>query len=617
MKHSISVRRDGLYLDGEKFFLFSGDFHYFRTLPGGWRRRLDLMRDFGLTAVTTYVPWNLHEPEKGVFNFADNADLPRFLQECAEAGLKVILRCSPYMCGEWEMGGLPARLLRDRTLCLRSSDPAYLSEVRDWIQALSDVVRPYLFTNGGPVILVGVENEYGSFGNDRAYLRALSDLYRACGLDVPYISANGIDPFKYQNGTLPENWNGVDTSAVPPGIRDLEQLQTIQPDKPPMAGEAWVGSIMFWGKSYELNRRVEEHALYTRAALEMGAVVNYYMFCGGTNFGFFAGSLQVGDDEAFTPLCTSYDYDAPIGEDGVPREKYFRMRDEVDRFFGREPRPHTPPPHAVQPAARIRLDASARLFDNTDVLASRTEYRYRTVTMEDMGASQGFICYTAFVEHTDDRERILLLDGVADRATVYLAGRYLGTVTRDGDNREIRFRVPSGGAELSILVENMGRVDYGYHLYDRKGLLGAVRFRILQPDGGILYNYAALVGFRTETFPLNTTDGIRYQPGLSADGTPTFYRGEFHALPGVDTYLDMKGWHKGVVYVNGFHLGRYWEIGAQRTLYVPGELLREENVVEIFELHAPRPDGTVSLSERHILDEVGTEDLSLADFELK
>lgn len=619
MKHTVTIERDGVYLDGEKFFLLSGDFHYFRTLPGGWKRRLELMRDFGLTAVATYVPWNLHEPEKGVYNFDGNADLPRFLRECEESGLKVILRCSPYMCGEWEMGGLPSRLLKNRALCLRSSDPAFLSEVRHWLSILGNIVKPFLWTNGGPIILAGMENEYGSYGNDRNYLRSLSEIYRSCGIDVPLISANGADPFKYQNGTLPENWNGVDARATPKGIGDLELLAAAQPDKPLMAGEAWVGNIMFWGKSFTLDTRAEDHALYTKMALEKGAAINYYMFCGGTNFGFWSGSLRVGEGEKFTPLCTSYDYDAPIGEDGVPRKKYFLMRDEADRYFRRKPRAHILPAHEVQPSKKIRLDASARMFDNADVLADRSEYLWRTVPMEDLDASQGFIRYTAFVEYTDSRERVLILDGVADRATVYLAGRYIGTVMRDSEESgDIRFRVPEGGAELSILVENMGRVDYGYNLYDRKGLLGCVHFRIINPDGSTLWNFACLIGFQTETFSLSSIEGIRYREGvLSADGTPTFYRGRFSAKPGVDTYLDMKGWHKGIVWINGFNLGRYWKIGAQRTLYVPGELLQEENTVEVFEIHAPSPERTVALSEYAILDEVGTEDTSLSDFELK
>ena len=189
--NKVELKKDGLYLNDEKFFLLSGDFHYFRTVPDGWRRRLKLMKDFGLTAVTTYVAWNVHEPERGVYNFDGIGDFPRFLKECDEEGLKVVLRCLPYMCAEWEMGGLPYWLNKDRTLTLRSSDPKYFEPMAEYMRVLADKVRPYLFTNGGPIILVGLENEYGSFGNDKEYLVKLAKLYEECGFNVPFISANG------------------------------------------------------------------------------------------------------------------------------------------------------------------------------------------------------------------------------------------------------------------------------------------------------------------------------------------------------------------------------------------------------------------------------------------
>ena len=192
----VEIKPDGVYLNGEKTLLLSGDFHYFRTLPGGWKRRMELMRDFGLNAATTYVAWNLHEPKRGEYCFEGLADLPRYLETAAEVGLKVILRCSPYMCAEFEFGGLPAWLLTDRRICLRSSDPLFMEPLTEYYKVLGEVIKPYLFTNGGPIILVGLENEYGSFGDDREYLQMLSDLCREIGIDVPIISANGSDPFK-------------------------------------------------------------------------------------------------------------------------------------------------------------------------------------------------------------------------------------------------------------------------------------------------------------------------------------------------------------------------------------------------------------------------------------
>ena len=619
MKHALEVRKDGFYIDGGKFFLISGDFHYFRTHPDGWRRRLRLMRDFGLTAVTTYVAWNLHEPERGRFDFSGIADLPRFLREADEEGLKVVLRCSPYMCAEWDLGGLPAWLLKDRSICLRSSDPKFMSAVSDYFRVLAGKVRPYLATNGGPVILAGVENEYGSFGNDKQYLKQLAELYRECGIDVPFISANGSDPFKYFNGTLPENWNGVDCSALPGGIKELDRLLACQPDKPPMAGEAWCGNIQFWGRKFGIGLNVEKNAEYLRLALEKNACVNFYMFCGGTNFAFWSGANRTSSvDEKYMPLMTSYDYDAPISEDGVPREKYFALRDVLDEFLGKPKRPHTVPVHEVQAVPGVKLSESAKLFENLDSLTDRRVFSQRTQCMEDLDAYSGFILYTTHLDHTDDRLRHVKLYDLADRAMIFLDGVYLGAIMRDGDNNhDIKFRVPEGGGELSILVENMGHTNYGHLIYDRKGLNGSLRFLIENEDGSYLYNFANQTGFEIRTLPLASTDRLDYKPcDKIANDAPTFYRGHFDAKPGVDTFLDTRGFSKGIAFVNGFNLGRYWSVGPQATLYVPGEIIKEHNTIELLELHSVPESGEVSFIDHALLCEPVKDDLSLIGFEL-
>lgn len=618
-KHTLEVKKDGFYIDNEKFFLISGDFHYFRTHPDGWRRRLKLMKDFGLTAVTTYVAWNLHEPEQGQYNFEGIADICRFLREAQEEGLKVVLRCSPYMCAEWDLGGLPAWLLKDRQICLRSSDPKFMGAVTGFFRILAEKIRPYLATNGGPIILAGVENEYGSFGNDKKYLRELIQLYQDCGIDVPLISANGSDPFKYWNGTLPENWNGIDCSALPGGIRELDRLQSYQPDKPLMAGEAWCGNMQFWGRKFDLNRNIKENAEYLKLALEKQVYVNLYMFCGGTNFAFTSGSNRtVYGDETFIPLTTSYDYDAPISEDGVPREKYFALRDVLDEYLGKEKRPHIAPEHKVQAIPNTVLTESARLFDNLDVVTKCHVYSERTQCMEDLNTYSGFILYTTQLEYTDNRLRHVRLYDLADRAMFYLDGRYLGTVMRDGEkNPDISFRIPQGGAELAILVENLGHTHYGHLMYDRKGILGSVRFLIENEDGTMLYNFANQTGFDIRTIPFKTLDGIVYQKGGSTEShTPTLWRGSFDAEPGADTFIDMRGFAKGFVFVNGYNLGRYWSVGPQMTLYVPGEILKEHNTVEICELHRIPEEKKVSFIDHALLCEQVEGELSLLGFEL-
>ncbi len=612
----IEIRKDGVYLDGSKFFLVSGDFHYFRTHEDGWRRRLKLMKDFGLTAVTTYVAWNLHEPKPGEYCFEGIADLPRFLREADEEGLKVVLRLSPYMCAEWEMGGLPSWLLRDRTICLRSSDEAFMKPVRRYTKVLADKIRPYLYTNGGPVILLGLENEYGSFGNDKQYLLGMRELYRSLGLDVPFISANGADPFKYINGTLPDVWNGVDATAVlPGGVSELEKLRQYQPNLPLMAGEAWCGKIFFWGSPSELGTGGIEHAAYFEKALEMGAFVNFYMFCGGTNFAFFSGALINDEKRRYRPLLTSYDYDAPVSEDGVPQQKYFLMRDVLDKYLGKEPREHIAPPHKVQTISDIRLDESAMLFDNMETACEKHVYSHRTICMEDLEQDYGFISYTTQVEYTDPAPRHLRLDGLADRATVYLDGQYIGSYMRDREDPDIVFTVPEGGATLRILVENVGRVNYGYRVYDYKGILGSVRYDI-ERGGGFLYNFASAMGFDIHTFPMKDLSRVRYEPRAIRENQPVFLRGHFKAEPGVDTFLDTKGFSRGFVKINGFNIGKFWHIGPQRTLYVPGELLKEENTIEIFDVDNENVPETISCIDHALLQEKVNHDHKFVNFEL-
>ena len=606
MKKTVEIRRDGIYLDGEKFFLLSGDMHYFRILPDGWDRRLKLMKDFGLTAVTTYVPWNLTEPKQGEYCFEGRADLCRFLELADKNGLKVLLRCSPYLCGEWEMGGLPSWLLKDRTLCVRSSDPAYMQASERYNRVLCDKIRPYLHTNGGPVILVGLENEYGSFGDDKKYLQMLCDLYTDCNIDVPFISANGVDDFKYINGTLPNNWNGIDHDASPDSIPQFEKLRKHQPDKPLMSGESWTGFIQFWGREFNRNKNIPQITQYFRRALEMDVCINFYMFCGGTNFEFTSGALCNVGTKGYVPLMTSYDYDAPITEDGDVTEKYFAMRDVLDEFLGKAPRPHVSPlEHKTQEISDIRLTECAPLFDNIESLAEKTVNANRTICMEDLDQNYGFICYKSAIRYTDSRVRHLLMDGLADRAMVYIDGKYIGTHMRDSDNNpDITFTVKEEGSELTILVENMGRINYGYEIYDRKGILGAVHMNIENPDGSFLYNYANNMRYTIQCLPMDNISKLSYSPAPASADTPCFYKGRFDAIEGTDTFVDMAGWTKGSVWINGFNLGRYWFIGPQRTLYIPGELLKDkDNVIEILELHSPKPDFSVNCLREPLLCE--------------
>ena len=601
---SVEIRKDGIYLDGEKFFFLGGEFHYFRTLKGGWRKRLELMKDFGITVVTTYVPWNMHEPRPGKYCFDGHLDLEAFLSLVDELGMKVFIRPSPYLCGEFELGGLPSWLLADRTLCLRSSDPKYLEAVERYYNVLLPKLVPFLHKNGGPIILATVENEYGSFGNDMNYMRFIADLMRKHGIDVPFNTCGGSDPFKRLNGHLEGTWYTPDFGAWPEAFkREAAVMAKVQPDMPFMCGEAWVGDIMFWGRNFETERNGDKHTEFTKVALENNGIINYYMFCGGTNFGFTAGCLANG---AYTPLATSYDYGAPISEEGTPRTKYFTMRDMVDDYLGKPRRPHVAPENEIQTIGEIKLTEAASLFDNAAKIATSSAVYGRTLCMEDLGQNFGFVRYTTFINYTDDRVRHLNITGVHDRATVYANGKFIGCVYRDNDHADIAFRVPKEGCELSVLVENLGRIGYGYGMFENKGIVGYMNLNIINNDGSKLYNFAPVMNFLTETLPMEDLSKLEYgkiDEEAVNSGVPYFFKGSFKAKPGVDTFFDMKGWKKGNVFVNGFNLGKYWDVGSQRTLYVPGELLSEDNVIEIFEIHSPNESISIESIDHAMLSE--------------
>lgn len=614
MNAKLEIRPDGLRLGGAPFYLASGDMHYFRFRRVGWRRRLVLMKEFGLTAVQTYVPWDLHEPEKGQFRFDDALDLRAFLALCDEVGLKVMLRPSVYMCSEWDLGGLPYWLLRENCT-LRSSDPVFVAHMQTYTRRLCQEFVPYLSTNGGPIIAVALENEYGSHGTDLAYLRITRQTLTDCGVDVPFFSANGSDIFKLTNGNLPDVWAGSDFKGD--CSTELARMNAYQPQFPRYAAEFWAGCAQQWG-GYFSRQTPEQVAEAYRKALEAGIYVNFYMFCGGTNFGFQNGALEStyrvdkpGAPDRYIPFSTSYDVDALVSESGQPTEKYYACKRVLAEYLHRpaDLRRETVPTQSTSP---ISLTETAPLLPQVDAICTHRESSALPRTMETLGQDYGFVLYTTTLPHYDDRRYELMLDDVHDRAIVFGNGAYLGTVMRDRPGAPIAFHIPPDGIRIDILVENMGRINYGYAMqYDRKGLLGAVHLRIQNPDGNYIWNYALVQCWVNRTLPLTDLSALRFSAAPAEPNRPCFYRGTFAAQPGVNTFLDMSSAHKGCVWINGFHLGRYWSVGPQHTLYVPGDLLRAQNEIIVLELHPGDAPLTVCGIDHPVLDAIAhTIDLS-------
>lgn len=618
MKNLLEIHKDHLTFDDKPFYLASGDMHYFRHFKSGWKRRLQLMKDFGLTAVQTYVPWNLHEPEEGQFCFEDNLDVSAFLQECADVGLKVIFRPSGYMCSEWDLGGLPYWLLA-KDVDIRTSEEGFMKCMRNYYEVLAPKFIPYLSTNGGPIIAVAVENEYGSFADDNEYIRAIGDMMRELGVDVPMLTANGVEPFKMHPGSTADYWTGVDCHSLTEEA--IENKYKYQADMPIYIGELWGGRSQQWGGHF-LRQTPDDFSANYKKHLELGAYVNTYMFCGGSNFAFRNGALcgRYGADvpdapNRYIPFATSYDVDAPVSEHGVPTEKYFKckkaLKEYLDKNFGEgvfggnEATDPSFYPYESQRIENITMTKSADLLENVQNLATNIKKSGFPKTFTDMKQDYGFMLYTTFANHTDNQERILTISGLQDRAQIFVNGEYKGFMMRDRETPPVRFFIPEGGAKIDILVENMGRVNYGNAmLKEHKGICGNVKLELVMENGDIYpHNYTMKSNWTNISLPMKDLTSIDWSKEAQTD-RPAFYEGTFSAKPGVDTFVDMKGWDKGVVWINGFNLGRYWKVGPVGTQYVPGDIIKEHNTITVLELHNPNETKTVTLSDKPSLDTI-------------
>ena len=594
--HHLAHDRDGFLLDGRPFRILSGALHYFRVHPEQWDERLALLRAMGLNTVETYVAWNLHEPRPRAFDFTGPLDLERFIGLAAGHGLKVLVRPGPYICAEWEFGGLPAWLLKDPAMRLRCTHPGYLAAVDRWFDALVPRLLPTLAEQGGPVIAVQVENEYGSYGTDSAYLRHLAQGLRRRGVGSLLFTSDGPEHAMLQGGTLA---GVLPTANFGSDATDgFAMLRAYSPDGPPVCMEFWNGWFDHWGEPHH-TRDSADAAKVLDEMLQAGASVNLYMAHGGTNFGLMNGANQT--DGCYRPTVTSYDYDAAISESGRPTEKFWAFREVLGRHTELPPPPSAEPPRRLPPTAVALPDATPLLGVVADL--SVPVHAAHTRTMEELDQSYGFVLYRTWVTGPREPEE-LHVDGLADRAQVFLDGEPVGVLDRTAPGPGPLLAVPPGGARLELLVENLGRVNYGPDLMDRKGIVGGVRL-------GRQYLHA------WQMFPLPLDDpgafplpgeGAPAAAGEPTSGHPVFRRGFFEVEQPLDTFVDTAGWTKGLCWINGFLLGRYWDRGPQRTLYLPRPLLRPgRNELLLLELHGPGPH-TIHLTDTPDLGPAGPAD---------
>ena len=564
-------------LDDKPIQIISGAIHYFRVMPEAWSDRLAKLKACGMNTVETYVPWNLHEPEPGTFNFDGIANLFQFIELADAAGLHVIVRPSPYICAEWEMGGLPAWLMNIPGMRLRCLNEPFMNCVNRYYDALLPRLVPYLSTNGGPIIAMQIENEYGSYGNDHDYMQALMDSMTSRGIDVLLFTSDGPEDDMLIGGTLP---NILKTANF--GSRSEEafaKLREYEQKGPLMCAEYWNGWFDYWGGIHH-TRDAQDVADVLATMLKAGASVNFYMFHGGTNFGFYNGANDKG---VYEPTITSYDYDSLLNEAGQPTEKYYKVRDVIAEHTGRQ-LPDVPTSKSAKAYGDIVFNGKADLFTVLPVI-SDGQTSATPEPMEAFGQFYGFICYQTEVETVQDK-MTLHMPKVHDRAIVYVDGIYQGVVERRLNEQSLEVAMPGGKVNLTILVENMGRVNYGYRLFDQKGLNGAVLLGQQHLFGWTIYPLPLL---RVDTIPFTSfsqSSAAEISENSAPSQKPSFYRAKFTVDQPADTYLDCRRMGKGIIFINGFNLGRYWEIGPQQTLFVPGELLKSgENDLVVFELH--------------------------------
>ncbi|SDX93588.1 beta-galactosidase [Saccharopolyspora shandongensis] len=568
-RSGLTVRGDEFLLDGEPFQIIAGEMHYFRTHPDHWRDRLARMRALGLNTVDTYVAWNFHEPRRGAVDFTGWRDLVRFVETAAEVGLKVAIRPGPYICAEWDFGGLPAWLLADPDLPLRCDEPAYRDLVDEWFGELLPRLAPLQATRGGPVIAFQVENEYGSYGNDQAHLDHLRNTMRGNGIDSLLFCSNGPSEWMLRGGNLPDVLATVNFDGDP--TEPFAALRRYQPKGPLWCTEFWDGWFDQWGKPHHTTDPVKT-AADVEKMLAAGASVSLYMAVGSTNFGWWAGANFDDENGTYQSTITSYDYDAPIGEAGELTAKFHRIREVIARHaqVPDEPLPALPP---RLPAQRVRPNAAVGLLESLDAL-SKPIHRPAPVHMEALGQPYGLIHYRTRVQGPRETAG-LRVRGLADRALVFADGELLGMLDRNDPKGSVEVPVPRESVQLDLLVDTGGRINYGHRLNDPKGITDRV-----------LHGSQALFGWEIRPLPLDDLSGLRFRPGAASG--PAFHRAVLRIGEPADGFLALPGWEKGMVWLNGFLLGRYWSIGPQRTLYAPSPLWRAgENELVVLELHRP------------------------------
>ncbi len=591
-KGTFEAGKGTFMLNGEPFVVKAAELHYPRIPRQYWDQRIKLCKALGMNTVCLYVFWNAHEPQPDQFDFTGQNDLAEFVRLCEENGMYVILRPGPYVCAEWEMGGLPWWLLKKKDIKLRESDPYFIERVDKFQKAVADQVGGMTIADGGPIIMVQVENEYGSYGIDKPYVAQIRDMLRKnFGDDVTLFQCDWSSNF-LNNGLDDLVWT-MNFGTGANIDQQFEKLKEVRPDSPLMCSEFWSGWFDKWGANHE-TRPAADMIAGIDEMLSKDISFSLYMTHGGTNWGHWAGANSPG----FAPDVTSYDYDAPISESGQTTPKYWELRKTLAKYM--DGKKQAPVPALIKPISvnKFEFTEVAPLFANLPVAKKDKDIK----TMEEYNQGFGSILYRTTLPELKNGGLLSVKDA-HDYAQIFVDGKYIGKLDRRNGEKEIVLPSCKKDAQLDILVEAMGRINFGRAIKDFKGITEKVT--VTEDKNG----YPFVCDLKNwEVFNLEDTpefyESMEFMPigAFSAGDNGRLpigvYKGTFNVKKPSDTFLNFETWGKGLVYVNGHPLGRIWEIGPQQTLYMPGCWLRKgENEIMVFDIVGPRQAVSEGLRE--------------------
>ena len=607
---AIAAPKKGTFTVGDKTFLLNGqpfvvkaaEIHYPRIPRPYWEHRIKMCKALGMNAVCIYIFWNIHEQTEGNFDFMGNNDVAEFCRLAQKNGMYVIVRPGPYVCAEWEMGGLPWWLLKKKDIRLREQDPYFMERVKIFEQKVGEQLSPLTIQNGGPIIMVQVENEYGSYGEDKAYISEIRDIVREAFSPQGKKILNG----KSNQASLPSggteggllffqcDWasnftkNGLDdlvwTMNFGTGAnidKQFDRLKQLRPNAPLMCSEFWSGWFDKWGARHE-TRPAKDMVEGMDEMLSKNISFSLYMTHGGTSFGHWAGANSPG----FAPDVTSYDYDAPINEYGQPTPKYYELREMMQKYADTNTPPRgsrrgglPPIPKPVAPIITVPKFSLEKVMRISDYQTAQRQSR-DVLTMEDMDCGWGMIEYTTTLPEVAEKS-VLTLNDCHDFAMVYVDGKYIGKIDRVKNEKSIVLPPVKKGQVLNILVEAMGRINFGRAIKDFKGITQEVLL-LAEVDG-----HEMTWNLKNWSIITMSDDYEKRRETIFSDGG--YFKGEFTLKKVGDTFLNFETWGKGQVWVNGHAMGRIWSIGPQQTLYIPGCWLKKgRNEIIVLDIMGPK-----------------------------